>query len=248
MPVRYYLIALGFLSLFPSCRKENALDCFKANGKDRSDLRILGDFHTVEISSKIDVTILQGSDYSVEVIAGKNIIKNLSAKVSNGVLLIDNLNTCNFVRGYKRGIKVNITASHIQKVINNGVGTITFSEGFTEDTLVVRAESSGDIHVNGAYNQIRTSSHGNGDMYVSGSCNSFFIYAKGTNFVHAEDLKVKDYIFVHSLTLGDCHINAESLNKLEANIQDDGNVYYKGEPLSITDFSDGKTKGRMIKE
>ena len=122
------------------------------------------------------------------------------------------------------------------------------AENFKEDTLIVRAGNSGDLYIRGSYNQIRTSSHGNGDIYLAGSCNSFYIYTKGINFVHAEDLKIKDYAFVHSITLGDCFINAKSLTRLEINIQDQGNVYYSGEPTFLVDYNNGTGKGKIIKQ
>jgi len=137
---------------------------------------------------------------------------------------------------------------YIKFILNDGVGTIRISSDFVQDTLLVRAESSGDIYVNGVYNQIRTSSHGNGDIYINGSANSLFVYAFGTNFLKAENLKVTDYVFIETFSIGDCSIDASQLKTLEFNIHKDGNIFYRGEPASISDFSTYTRKGRAIKD
>jgi hypothetical protein len=85
-------------------------------------------------------------------------------------------------------------------------------------------------------------------MYVSGTANSFNIYTNGTNFVHAENLVVKNFVFVQTLTLGDCFINGSELQEFVYNIGSSGNVYYTGNPPIITDVSEVKAKGKVIKE
>ncbi len=231
-----------------SCKKENAFDCFKSNGKDVSEFRKTESFSTVKINNKIDVTIFNGPDYKVEVVAGAHVIKNISTRVTGGELNLENNNTCNFVRGYKKTVQVNITAPYVKLVFNDGVGTVRFSDDFVQDTLLVKAGNSGDIHINGHFNEIRTSSHGNGDIYIKGATNTLFVYTKGTNFLNAQNLSVYDYAFIETLSIGDCYLNAENLQKFEYNIWKSGNIYYTGNPAEIKDFSDHKGKGQAIKK
>lgn len=236
------------LFILLSCKKENAFDCFKSNGAEVSEVRELDMFSSIEVDNKIDVTIFKGSELKVEVVAGKHIISNISTKVAEGNLKIKNNNECNFVRGYKKTIRVNITLPYLALIKNDGVGTVRFADDFEQDTLVVRAESSGDIHVNGTFTQIRTSSHGNGDIYINGRTKSLYVYSKGTNFLYAKGLLVKDYVYIETLSIGDCHIQADSLGQLDYNIQDTGNLYYTGEPGLVQNVSSAPGKGRAIKE
>jgi hypothetical protein len=241
------IFLLLFVLQLLSCRKENAGDCFKANGQEVSQTRNPGEFLEVEVFDKIELHVKQGAACKVEITAGKNLMKNLHTSIEEGRLKIDNRNTCNFVRGYKRGIKVVVTMPYLKYLQNSGVGT-AYVEDFRQDTLVVRAESSGDVHVSGHFNEIRTSSHGNGDMYLEGSCNSFYIYTYGTNYVHAGQLRARDFSFVHSITLGDCTVNTDSTRFFSCNVESDGNVYYQGEPLLLVDYSKKVSKGRLIKK
>lgn len=244
-----YAFYIFYILFVLSCKKENAFDCFKSSGSDISETRILGNFNSIELKNKVDVNITNGNDFKIEVVAGKHIIKNISTKVVNGVLVIENENTCNFVRGYKRIVTVNVTLPKLEGIVkNNGVGTIRFEQNYIQDTLVVRTESSGDIYVNGKYNQIRTSAHGNGDIYLNGLCNSLYVYTFGTNYLKAENLIIKDYAFVETLSLGDCYLNVDNIQKFDYNIHRSGNIYYTGNPITINDFSSKDGTGQAIKQ
>jgi hypothetical protein len=233
--------------VFVCCTKDNAVDCFKSNGSDKTETRYLDRFDSVKVNDKFDVTISSGSEYKVEVIAGKHIIKNIFTKVKNGELIIENNNRCNFVRGYKRKMQVHITTPYLKRIFHNGVGPVTF-ENFTQDTVNVKAENSGDTYLNGTFDVINTSSHGNGDMYLSGWTRNLNVYSKGTNYTHAENLTVRDYIFISTSSLGDTYLNANGLGLLDYYVWSDGNIYYTGKPASIRELSDGSAKGQVIKE
>ncbi len=233
--------------IFTSCKKENALDCFKSNGPEKTETRILETFTHIKTFDKIDVTIIKGSEYKVEVTAGSHILSNIKTTVSYGTLTIQNKNKCNFVRGYKKHISITVTLPYLKIVENLGVGTVYFDENFNQDTLKVHAENSGDTYIKGNYYRISTSSHGDGNIYVSGSCNTLYVYMFGTNFFKGEDLTITNYAFVENISIGSAYIKAPNNGIFECNIHKDGNIYYTGNPSFVDDFSDGKAKGKLIK-
>jgi len=233
---------------FVSCSKENTFDCFKSNGDDVTDVRQTGAFTIVEVNDQINLNVVNGPEFKVEVTAGKHIIKNILTTVKNNTLSIDNNNKCNFVRGYKRQVTVTVTVPKIKKVSNLGVGTVFFDNNFSQDTLLLLAESSGDIHVNGTYKEIRTTSHGNGDIFLNGTCNSLYVYMNGINFFRGENMPIARYIFVETLSIGACHVNATLADTLDYHIWSSGDIYYKGNPPSIGNVSDGSETGKLIKE
>lgn len=246
MKVRSILYSLLLLAF--SCKKENALDCFKSNGKEISEVRVLGIFNEVSVADKIDLKMVQGNEYKVEVFAGENIIKNVQVTNTDGKLHIKNNNKCNFVRGYKKHISVRVTTPSIAKVESRGVGTITFENDFVQDMIFVYAENSGDIHLSGTFRRIKTGSHGNGDIYLKGMCDTLTVYAFGTNSTKAKDLKVNTYTFVENISVGDVRLTAPLNGTLEVKIWKAGNIYYTGNPAIVTDYSDGSGKGNLIKE
>lgn len=237
-----------FLLFFISCKKENSKDCFKPNGKEVTEVRTPGSFTSIELNDKIELNISYGPETKVEVTSGKNIIKNIVTEVKDGILKIANNNKCNFVRGYKRKTTVNVTMPYIYSVLNNSVSKIEIKEGFEQDSVRIRAESSGDIHLNGKFYFINSHSNGNGDIYLEGSCTKLFVFTNGTNFLNAGNLDVSDYAYVITLGIGDCHVNAEHLNQLDYLIIGEGNVYYKGIPKSLTGSFDPAAKGKILQE
>ncbi len=245
----YSTILLAFICVFfTSCRKENALDCFTSTGKEVLQAREIEEFGELEVFDNIEVVIRHHKQYKVEVFAGSNLLKNIKTEVRENKLFIENRNTCNFVRGYKHQITVYVYAPYFKFVKNNSVFAVKFESGFTQDTLVVRAENSGDIYVTGNFNEIRTSSHGNGDIYLDGKCNSFFVYTNGINFVHAENLIVKDLAFIETISIGDCYINGDSVKEFQYNIQQSGNVYCYGNPVKISGSITDEATGQLIRE
>lgn len=230
-----------------SCKKENAFDCFTPNGSVISETRHFSDFTHVEVYDNIEVTVLKGNTCKAEVIAGKNIVTNISTQLKGDTLIITNKNVCNFVRGYKKKIKVHVTLPYVTKITHTSVAPLLFEPGFSQDTLLLRVTNSGDVHVNGSFKEVRVSSHGNGDVYISGTSNKLYVYTYGTNFVHAENFIVHDFTFVETLTLGDCIVNASGLNKLVYHIHANaGNIYYKGVPASIENVGNSSVKGKAI--
>lgn len=228
-----------------SCKKENATDCFKSNGDMASEYRSTAFFNEIKVYDKIDLNVYQGQEFNVEVQAGENLFRNIKTTVDGNILTIKNLNKCNFVRGYKKRITVTVTLPHLNKVNNEGVGTVKI-RNLIQDSVFIRAENSGDIHVDGVFKKVITSSHGNGDIYLSGSCDSLYSYLFGTNFLKAQDFHVNKYIFIETISIGDATIRAPDNGKLECNIWRSGNVYYTGNPSVIRNLSDGSGKGRLI--
>lgn len=231
-----------------ACKKENGTDCVKSNGPMAVEIRNVGVYEIVKVYDKIDLNIVQGSEFKLEVNAGGNLLSNIQTTVKDGILTIKNNNRCNFVRGYKKRITVTLTVPKIKKVDNEGVGTLRISENFTQDTIFVRAENSGDVYINGTFKLLQTSSHGNGDIYLTGQCDRLYAYMYGTNFLNAQDLIINSLVFVETISIGDARIRAPLNGNLDCNIWRSGNIYYTGEPTFITNFSDGSGSGRLIKQ
>lgn len=234
------------LVTFLSCKKENAFDCLKSNGVRHTEIRSLLYFDKVEVNDKIEVTLVKGQNYSAEVRAGKNIIKNIRTEVKDATLKIENKNTCNFVRGYKHKIEIVVTVPYLSTLIHKSVSDIYFDKDFKQDSIFVDVESSGSVHLTGEFDCIRTLSDGNGDLYLSGSTKRLETYTQGTNYIHAENLTVTDLARVELFSLGDCYLDGNGLQRLEYRIGKSGNLYYSGDIRELSGTYDNGAKGRLI--
>ncbi|MDP1801191.1 MAG: DUF2807 domain-containing protein [Bacteroidota bacterium] len=227
------------------------MDCFKSTGTEITEVRYPGMFRNIEVRDNIEVNIRQGNEYRVDVIAGKNMVKNVTTVVTDTTLKIGNSATCNFVRGYKRKIVVNITMPYVSKIFNYGVNSIILDAGFNQDsTLYVRNENTGDTYINGKFKLVNTSSHGAGDMYLSGSSKILLVYSNGTNFTFAEKFTVTDQIFISNYSIGDAYLNLQGVTDFGYYIWKQGNIFYYGNPQSINNLGAGKAdgKGQLIKK
>ena len=234
--------------LFTSCSKQSAGDCFKSTGAESTETRYPGTFNEIELYANMELTIIKSNECKVELTGGKNVLKNMSCKVNGSVLSLENLNKCNFVRGYKKKITAKIYLPYLKNLINYGVASIHFDEGFAQDSIKLAAESSGDIYLFGNYDYIHATSNGNGDLYMNGTCKSLYLYTNGTNYVWAGGLLLTNDAFVGTQTLGDCYINATQLKAFTFSIAKNGNIYYSGSPQTINDWSPGGAKGKAIQK
>ncbi|MBK7668974.1 MAG: DUF2807 domain-containing protein [Sphingobacteriaceae bacterium] len=245
LKIKYIII---FTIAFPvnSCKKENLGDCFKPTGAIETRIIEVSDFKHVVVFDKIDLHVSQGPNFEVKLEAGKNLFMNIKTTVRNDTLTIDNINKCNFVRSPKKKIVAYVTLPYLRMVRNAGTGNVYFDNQFTQDSLDIRVANSGDVHFNVNVQSLHTSTHGNGDLYGSGTVFYSTHYTNGTNYLRLQDMTVQSRIDVNTYTIGDCYINAPTGGYMKVEIWEKGNVRYKGSPgqVELKRYS----KGDLIQE
>lgn len=245
MNFKNYLFVLALL-VFVSCKKENMCDCFKSNGKDNVIYHDVKDFTCIEGKDKVDIILTQGSEYEVKVEAGANLQKLIRTTLEGETLKVHNDNKCNWVRGYKKRVKVYITAPYFKHIKNAGLGTISNTGTITQDEISIRVENSGDVKLNLDTKKVIGSVHGNGDSYLSGTTEQLFWNYNGTNYLYAKDLTINSYAYLVSLSIGHAYLAAPNNGLMEVEIDRTGNVYYQGSPSQIKLRKNNK--GDLIKE
>jgi hypothetical protein len=246
MPARAFIFPLILLAVF-SCRKSSSPDCLKRTGEETTEQRFPGIFTGVEANNKAEVTISHGAAYQVEVIAGAHLLRKIMTRVENGILKIEDRNTCHMVRGYRRtGVKVRVTLPYLVRVINKGVATVRVEPGFLQDSIRIQAESPGDVHLAGHYAWLNLYANGNSDIYLSGSCDRLEVFMNGTGFLRAEALQPGLYAFIETMSVGDVYINARTLKTLSFVIRGHGNIYCLGQPAKVSGTYRDSPGGRLI--
>lgn len=236
-----------FFLVLISCSKEREFTCLSSSGKDITQVRKVAAFKNIQSVSKVSITITQGPIQSISVTAGENIIHKVKTIVKNEELFIEDENKCSFMRGYKRDIKVHITTPYLYQLINESVSNIYLND-FNLDSLYVKAGNTGDNFISGKFNQIKTSSHGNGDIYLSGETNGLAIYMNGENFIRSYDLKIFDYLFIAQLSLGDCFINVSETDLVNYSIHKSGNIRYRGQLKKAVGTIEPGAKGKFMSD
>jgi hypothetical protein len=232
--------------LLNSCDKENMGDCFKTSGNVVTETRTVAGFKNIRTEDKLEVYVTQGANFEVKVEAPKDLKSNIKTEVTDSTLYLRNINKCNFVRDQNLTIKIHVTIPKLRLIRNGGVGTIYFQNQFVQDTMEVRIGNSGDVHIDVNVKYLSTSTHGNGDLYAKGYVDLSSHYTNGTNYLRLKDLIIKDKIILNTYTIGDCYVNAPENGVMELEIWESGNIYYSGNPASVSAKVNGK--GKVIKE
>lgn len=245
MSYKFIIIVSGFL-LFNSCKKESMCDCVKSTGKTNVIYHDVRDFNCITLSDKMDLYLTQGSEFEVKVEAGANLQRLIKTELDGETLKVFNNNRCNWVRGYKHKIKVYITAPNFKYLKNAGLGNMETLNTIVQDEISLRNENSGDIKLDLQVHQVFTSSHGNGDTYLSGNTDQLQSDYTGTNYLYTTGLTINNYVYLHSVSIGHAYIKAPENGLMEVIIDRAGDVHYTGNPSSIKFTQNGK--GNLIRD
>ncbi len=236
-----YLSFIILIFLFSSCKKENWCDCVKGTGENIEEIRNLSSFNAILINDKIEVHLIKGSIYQVKVVAGSNVISLIKTEVENGRLKISDANKCDFTRSYKRKVVAYITLPDIVKIEHDGTGEMFMNDQFSCDTFRYYLSNSGNLNLNLNANTVYGGMHGIGDVNLKGKIKSNFIYASGQGFYNSNEAISNEMILTLN-TSGKMEVQVVDFLKVDMLAASTGNVYFKGNPATITTTIQGKGK------
>lgn len=244
MRAQFLIIVLA--CLLWTCKKDHAFDCVTPNGKEITEQRYPGSFEEVRIYDKFDVTVVHDTVFSLVLQGGAQVLQGIETKIEGGVLSIRNLNVCNFVRGYKRKITVELHVPYIKRVINESVGVTQFDKNFKQDSIYVMVANSGDLYLDGRYHFVKAVSRGNGDLYLRGATDNLSVFTVGINYVDARAMTIDGDVFVQTQSIGDCYFTGTGMRFFDYLIERGGNVYLFGEPQGVHKSNESTGSGQLI--
>jgi len=182
----------------------------------------------------LEYVLVQDTVEKVILIGGKNLLNFVIVDVSDGLLDISNTNKCNFLRSYKKKIRVEIHFIDLINIHFEGTESLTNKDTlqFNWMTFLIR-DGAGPVALNFNADVIyATVSHGWGDFTFNGTVNYANLNVRSNGFCDTYGLKVKDSLTVISNTQGYIKVNANKA-KFKSEIDLDGDIYYKGIPTLI---------------
>jgi len=234
------------------CDSEKGLDCFQAAGDIVQEERMMDSFSEITVFERTKLIVQQGDVQKVLVESGANLLNDIDVKVKDGVLLINNNNSCNLVRDY--GItKVIVTSPNIT-TIRSSTGYLVESLGVLRyPSLRLLSEdqanedefhSDGDFRLDLDVEYLEIVANGLSNFMLSGSATQakFGLYA-GDCRVRAENLIIQNLEIYHRST-GDMHVNPQQ--SIIGKIVSLGDVKAKTKPAIVE--VEQPYKGRLIFE
>lgn len=228
--------SLAFLFLIllalAGCNDPYAPDCLKSTGNTSEESRSVGFFHRILVKDNIDIRLVEGSPGMLKVRGGRNLFPKIKTDLRGTELIIENQNTCNWVRDYHSRIEVEIgIASSTLTIDHDGYGDV-IGDLLAVDSLLIDAEGASDyrLHFEGQYLFINSESHG--DFSVGGTTDSLNIALKRFSSLHAFGLVAQEGRVLHQ---GEKDLEVHVQSSMKVIINSVGNVYYKGEPELIVE-------------
>jgi hypothetical protein len=221
------LFCVTLVLVFESCEKENMFDCFKSTGNIKVEKRMLPSFTEVEVQNNINVIFIQDSLTFAEASAGENLLPLIVTEVEEGRLLIENHNTCNWVRDFSVPIDVYVHLPQLIKLKTYGSGKISSLGTLRCNIIEADNRGTGDIEL--AVDAVEVySKHGIGDNTFTGNANYLYVYNTSFGYSFCSGLKVNRATVIN-LASGNSFVDA--CDNLDAEIKGSGNIFYTGSPV-----------------
>lgn len=231
--VRRALVLFFILNVI-SCNKENAPDCIKSTGDIVRVEREIGYFHSIQLNDNINLLLNKSNKHKLVIEAGKNLLKKITFEITtDSVLVIRNENTCNWVRSYDKPINVYLDFVDLIDLDYRSIGDVTSLNTLTLDSLDIDVwEGAGTIKLDLDISLCRSSLHyGTADIKLSGVAGLCVVYSSGLGLIDNRNLNT-GILYINNRSSNDVYIRASST--LGATIENIGNIYYYGNPHSVS--------------
>jgi len=235
----YLFFAISAL-LFTSCIG----DVFGVSGKGDSVIegRTVTAFHSIELQTSANVSIVRDTLYKVEVEDYSNIVKYTVAKVSSQNLVISIFPSSTVLLNSAAKVRITMPDS-LKTLIVSGSGKIDVDTTF-KDIEVITVTGSGNVSINRPVNltKLSTTIKGKGTVSATGKVAALTAVTSGSGNTNLSQLVST----ASSCTLsgsGNMYINATT--SLKAFISGSGSVYYSGNP-AVSDSITGS--GSVVKQ
>jgi hypothetical protein len=226
----YLLPVLLLLQLlFLSCQSEPSAGCLRGIGSEQSETRQLQPFHTLIVSDKIDVVLHQDStqNFRCMLTGGENLLTGIRTDVKDGILRIEDGNTCNWVRNLQNRTRLDLWVSDLSRIELNGMSKLQTPQRIRLGDVQVDFISSADQNWNLDLNQLILNHSGVGEIQLEGHAAVYVLtlyFVAGADARHLES----DFAFVYSYSTADAWV--QPVKGLGVFIYDQGNVYFTREP------------------
>ncbi|MEY3835245.1 MAG: hypothetical protein RI989_673 [Bacteroidota bacterium] len=222
------------LVLLCSCNKENAPDCFKTAGEVQTETRDLGSFSQLELNSNLKYELVDTNFCGIEITGPQNLLPKIDAQLANGILKIENKNTCNFLRSYEHTITVKLYFDSLTNIQNFSTGSVVSLNELKGSKLVIENKhANGKVELNLNCDTIYCGSPaGANDSYLYGTVNVAQLYSDAYGIIHAEALNANE-VYINNSSLQPIYAKATSYAFVR--IEDSGNVVLKQTP-ALYDF------------
>lgn len=229
--MRPMLRLTGFLGLatltFASCQN------IEGNGHVISETRTVGTFHSISAKGAMDIYLIpvsNASNYQVKLEGESNVLQYIQTHVDGGTLVLDTKHGFNV--STHGDLKAYIQVPQLDEVNLYGSGDIIGKDTlFSDNKMGFSLYGSGDVKVAVHAPEIEGNLLGSGKLALAGFTQDLSVSITGSADYEGEDLKAEN-AKISIMASGDATVYASE--KLEADITGSGDIYYYGNPTTVT--------------
>jgi hypothetical protein len=237
------LFLASLIAFMLSCKKAEDRSCFKSTGDDTERVVDLPEFSKLKLYKNLRFHLIQDTANYAVVKGGGNLINLVTFSMEDDFMAVHNENQCNFLRSYDRIIEVELHFKSINFVDFYGSQSLTNADTIRADffnlyidkgagsvTLTIDAD-----YANGNINE------GAGDYTLKGKILFGHFQIRDNGFADVTKLDIAEGIEISTWSTGTikCRVNQIPL---KVNIYRAGDVWYYGNPSSITLHQEGTGK------
>lgn len=227
--IRLLLLAITLVVGLTACDKS----LFDSGPETQREIIIKEAFTKIDFQNIFDIVMIQDTVNKIIITCGENLQDKVSATVSNGTLTLDHNEKYNWSRSYKH-IQAEIHIVSIPAIaIHAPVSLISADTLKGEIFWLLDYGKYSNINVTLNVNacDVYMTSDNFGIFKVKGKCKKADLWGWGSALVRADSL-VAEQCHVKHRGFNDVYVNVT--NQLSVSLEYTGNIYYTGNPKSIT--------------
>jgi len=225
------IFLIGLLLLFIGC--SNLEECIEATGSIITKVFTVVDFDRIIVYQGISLLVTEGPVYKVEVHTGENLMPNIQATVTDGLLTLKDNTTCNWVRDYGNTV-VYVTAPNLTElhskterlIASNGVLTYPILRLISMDLYDGAGTGDFNIQVNNSQTVIENNNVSR--YYISGQTDNLLVnFYDGNGRFTGDNLNAKKIVVFHR---GSNDMIVKPTESITGKMVSTGNVILKNNP------------------
>jgi hypothetical protein len=224
-------IIAGVLLMFTTgCKKKG---CLESSGIKTIQTRPATSFSVIDVNDNINVILKQDTVESIRVEAGENLQSFITTDIQKNTLTLSNTSSCSWMRIGTESINVYVSVKQLNNINLYGSGSISSSNTITSPDIQIDAfESPSPVHL-----ALQTANVGlsiryeNASYTITGSTANCVIYCGQKGIMDLRNLQINT-LFMDYRSIFNAYVQVKTA--MDVRVQYKGNVYYKGNPSSIT--------------
>ena len=192
-----------------------------------TEKRNVGTYDSIHIAGSYEVTLISGSEGTIQLKGGSDHLKKIDTDVKKGTLIIKQKEKYWFGNWDSETVYITIPVKDINKVILSGSGEIVADFPLEGDHFETILSGSGKINLNLDVTAVRAIVSGSGDINLTGRSSQVNFTISGSGEIDAVDVKAKTG---EARISGSGDISMYATEILNASIIGSGEVFCKGNP------------------